>query len=63
METKMPDLKFRLVQILNMEESELKIIDNERKNIHNGRWRDMSLSIEGTEIAIIIVDIEQFLIN
>ena len=53
-------LKFRLTQLLKLKDTELKLIDDERKLIHNGRWRKLSLSIEDTEVALIIVDTEQF---
>ena len=43
----------RLIQVLNSKEAKLEVIDNEKKYIHEGRCRDMSLSVDDVKIAII----------
>ena len=45
-----PDLKFRLIQILKLDDTKMEVVDNIKKVALGGRWRDISLSVEGRGI-------------
>jgi len=52
------DIKFRLAHFLQLPETKMEIIDNEKKEVHGGCWRDFSISMGGKEVAIICIDTE-----